>query len=204
MVDVNINRVSNHYYRTIIQIFKIALLVIMVFLALSIAIWPMINQQQEYFANTLQNFLTDTSIQMQIGEAEYSGFQSQEDLPFTLSAEHIMQKENSLSELILNAPKADLVLEDESWLAVSAKAGFFDQKNKILSLNNDVLIFHDKGYELQTQTAIIDIESRVIEGFEYLEASGSFGRMSGKGFILEKSGQRIIVKGPAKILFHPK
>lgn len=199
-MDISKKPHYNHY-AMIVQLMKILLLVAMIFLSLILSLWPMVNQQQYQFANTLRSFLTDTTIQMQIGDAEYSGFQSQEDLPFTLSADKIIQKENSINELILDAPKADMVLDDQSWLAISANAGFLDQRQKILSLNNDVVIFHDKGYELQTKTAIIDVDARIIEGYEYLEAIGSFGQISGKGFILQESGQHIFVKGPAKVTF---
>ncbi|MEQ8195763.1 MAG: hypothetical protein RIB59_14860, partial [Rhodospirillales bacterium] len=70
--------------------------------------------------------------------------------PYTVTADLAKNLIADETMLELEMPKADMTLDDGSWLVLTANTGVYDKNKKLLELRNKVNLFHDSGYEFRT------------------------------------------------------
>lgn len=99
----------------------------------------------------------------------------------------------------LTNPKADIVLADGSWVALTANDGRFEAKTNTLHLTGDVNLFHDQGYEFTTTAAQVDLVTSTASGVEPVDGQGPFGVLNAEGFRVFDSGDRVLFLGPARL-----
>lgn len=100
----------------------------------------------------------------------------------------------------LDKPKADIVLEDGSWVALTATDGVYDRDEQTLYLTGRVNLFHDSGYEFNTEAARIDLTGRSAEGDKAVFGQGPFGTLEAEGFRVENNGEVIVFSGKATMV----
>lgn len=103
----------------------------------------------------------------------------------------------------LEMPKADIALEDGSWLVVTASVGYFARKDEKLALEGGVNMFHDSGYEFRTDKVDVDLNSGTAFGDAPVEGQGPFGRVVAEGFRLLDKGKTIIFTGKSRLILYP-
>ena len=103
----------------------------------------------------------------------------------------------------LEMPKADISLEDGSWLVLTAKSGIYVRKNETLTLNDQVNLFHDSGYEFRTESAVIDLTKGTASGTVSVSGQGPFGNLKAEGFHLVDKGKTIYFIGKSKLTIYP-
>jgi len=103
----------------------------------------------------------------------------------------------------LEMPKADITLDDGTWLVLTAQNGVFTQLEKTLTLEGAVNLFHDSGYELQTSKANVDLEKGLAKGDSAIRGQGPFGELHGDGFRLIDKGKTIVFTGKSKLVIYP-
>ncbi len=106
--------------------------------------------------------------------------------------------------MALEGPKGDLTLLNGAWLAVTAYTGVYLTQGQLLDLFGDVKLFHDRGYELTTDTAHVDMTGGTAEGNDAVQGQGVFGDITSEGFRLLDHGQTIIFTGKAKLHIAPR
>ena len=99
----------------------------------------------------------------------------------------------------LTNPKADIVLADGSWVALTANDGRFEAKTNTLHLTGDVNLFHDQGYEFTTTAAQVDLVTSTASGVEPVDGQGPFGVLNAEGFRVFDSGDRVLFLGTARL-----
>jgi lipopolysaccharide export system protein LptC len=103
----------------------------------------------------------------------------------------------------LEMPKADISLEDGSWLVLTAKNGIYVRQNETLTLNDQVNLFHDSGYEFRTESAVIDLDKGTASGSVTVAGQGPFGNLEAEGFHLIDKGNTIYFIGKSKLTIYP-
>ena len=103
----------------------------------------------------------------------------------------------------LEMPKADLTLEDGSWLVLTAETGLLSPAEKTLELTGAVNLFHDSGYELRTEIATIDLQAGAAGSDVAVEGQGPFGNLNAEGMKLSDKGRTITFTGKAKLIIYP-
>jgi len=103
----------------------------------------------------------------------------------------------------LEMPKADISLEDGSWLVLTAKSGVYVRQNGTLTLNEQVNLFHDSGYEFRTESAVIDLTKGTATGTVSVAGQGPFGNIKAEGFRLVDKGKTIYFMGKSKLTVYP-
>jgi len=103
----------------------------------------------------------------------------------------------------LEMPKADIALEDGTWLVVTASVGYFSRKDEKLALEGGVNMFHDSGYEFKTDKIDVDLSTGTASGDVPVEGQGPFGRIVAEGFRLRDKGKTIIFTGKSKLTIYP-
>ncbi|MDY0029786.1 MAG: LPS export ABC transporter periplasmic protein LptC [Pseudobdellovibrionaceae bacterium] len=129
-------------------------------------------------------------------------FQSEDgdSQPYTITADKATQNAENMDMIHLDKPVADINLKSGNWVALKAVQGDYDQKSGVLQLNGDVLINHDTGYELQSQTMNINIDGQTMSSDNLISGHGPAGEISAQGLEADGKTDKVIFKGPAKLI----
>lgn len=123
--------------------------------------------------------------------------------PFQITADTSALKNVEGREFYrLEQPKADIVLEDGSWVALTAIDGEYEEDTKHLYLVGDVNVFHDAGHEFRTPKARFNLEDRSASGDEPVEGQSPLGTLQSEGFRIFDGGDRVLFTGKAQMLVY--
>ncbi len=125
------------------------------------------------------------------------------DQPYVLQADFAKQSPKRESEIILTAPKADISLNDGTWIALRAKNGLYDQVQKLLNLYESVEIFQNEGFTIETEDANFDLIGDIAYGQTAVTGYGPSGEIESEGFEIEQKGAIIHFTGTAKLTILP-
>ena len=194
-------RVSPIYGRFVMTM-KVLLPTVAIMLVALLFLWPTLSDEvsdigMQFFG--VDRLASDT---MQLSNARYQGVDA-ENQPYTVTADGVRQQDDQTAEVFLTRPKADIMLEDSSWAALTAQDGVFDREAQILSLSGGVNFFHDLGYEFQTNSAMVDLVAGTAEGREPIDGQGPFGFVEAEGFKVFDRGARIVLTGKSKLVIYP-
>ncbi len=125
--------------------------------------------------------------------------------PFQITADmgSRLGDKDGLEVYELDQPKADIILEDGSWVALNAAEGIFERVGQMLYLSGKVNLFHDSGYEFATQSARINLTERTAAGDEPIQGQGPFGTIEAEGFRVLERGDVIVFTGRATMTIEP-
>lgn len=183
-----------------------ALKVILPTVALSLIIlavaWPMLEERDRDFALGLIGDILQKPQAMQILNARYSGFEG-ENQPFSITADAVDQDTPDAPVAQLTQPKADILLKDGSWMAITAPEGTVHKPDQTLQLEGGVNLFHDQGYEFRTDRALLNFKEGSAKGDDPVEGQGPFGTIKADGFRIYDRGDRVVLKGKAKVTIFP-
>lgn len=194
--------VSRRYGR-FVGIMRILLPTIATALVILVALWPQLTDQQQRYSITPAKIASEAAKTLTMVNGVYSGIDDKRR-PYTLTADSVKLSNSNLSVVALTAPKADLLMEDGSWVAVTAREGTYDRDKKILRLKGAVNLFHDAGYEFRTSAAVIDMMAGDAYGTDPVQGQGPFGNIKSEGFVIRNRGERIEFTGKADLLLYPE
>ena len=172
-----------------------------VFIMLLLA-WPELTPGKDGSTLNLSELTIDQPEGVTMLNARFSGFDSRNQ-PFLVTADVASQASDNESVVNLELPKADITLEDGTWVALSARGGLYDREQKTVDLVGQVSFFHDKGFELHTESARFDLGQGTAMGRETVTGQGVFGQIEATGFDSFDQGDRIIFTGPTRLLLYP-
>ncbi|WNK00430.1 LPS export ABC transporter periplasmic protein LptC [Thalassospiraceae bacterium LMO-JJ14] len=126
-----------------------------------------------------------------------------DDQPYSVTAEIARRLSATGSVIELDSPKADILLEDGTWLVLTARRGIYGRDAESLNLVGSVVLYHDTGYEFLTEKAKIDLEKSSAEGDQPIRGQGPFGNLQAEGFRLVDKGKTIYFTGKSKLVIYP-
>jgi len=121
--------------------------------------------------------------------------------PYQVTAASASQRGKADQLIYLQAPKADILMKNSGWVAMTADAGIYDKKADIVDLSGGVTLFYDRGYQFTSESARVDLRSGTAEGRQPVIGHGEGGSVEGEGFELFDRGARIIFTGRSKAVF---
>jgi len=190
-------------YSRFVSLMKLVLLMVALILVALVVVWP-------YIAPKDSHFRIGFAAVQEVGDGEPSAFNARfvgidaENRPITITADvvHNLLPE-SKEPVSLEMPKADITLQDGSWLVLMAKKGVYDWQTKSLELTDSVNLFHDTGCEFHTSQATIDVDGFAADGNEPVHGHGPFGELTAEGFRVRDKGRRIFFDGKATLVLRP-
>ncbi len=188
---------ASRAYSRFVQLMKLFLPLVAVILIVMIVIWPHLTADSKRFSIGFSNIELSEAKDPSMINARYIGTDS-DNQPFSVTADIAKQTEDETQSIVLELPKADLTLQDGSWIVLTAETGIYDRPTEYLELDGAVNLFHDSGYEMHTQSAGIDLAHGSAEGHTPVTGQGPFGRIESEGFRLIDKGKTIIFTGKTK------
>jgi len=181
---------------------KLALPAAAVALLLLVAVWPRIQSAIERM-HKLPRIDFSQARDLRMLNLHYSG-RDRHDRPYTITADAARQRVEVDDLVELEGPKADMMTENDTWLALAAYSGTYHPQSQLLDLFGDVELFQDKGNEFKTDSAHIDLAKGSAEGNDAISGQGGFGSIEAEGFRIENQGDVIIFTGKARLVLEPR
>ena len=189
-------------YSRFVSIMKFLLPSIAFILVSLLLIWPEINLSKKEFSLKFSSINPANPTQPMMINARFVGTDSKNQ-PFSITADLAKNILLSGSSLELEMPKADIGIKDGTWLAIIANTGIYDQNKKTLKLKGSVNLYHDTGYEFNTESAIIDIENGIASSDSNVTGQGPFGNLIAEGLKISNKGGQFLFSGKSKLIIYP-
>jgi lipopolysaccharide export system protein LptC len=182
---------------------KLLLPAVAVGLLLLVVAWPRIQSGLDRLRISFTRLDLSEARDLRMVNARFSGLDKRHR-PYVLTADVARQMPDRNDLMALEGPKGDITLQNGAWLALTSFTGVYLTQTQLLDLFGDVKLFHDRGYELTTDTAHIDMVAGTAEGHDPVQGQGIFGDITSEGFRLLDHGQTIIFTGKAKLHVAPR
>jgi lipopolysaccharide export system protein LptC len=182
---------------------KLLLPAVAIALLLLVVAWPRLQAGLDHLRLSFTRLDLSDARDLRMVNARFSGIDKRHR-PFTLTADVARQMPERNDLMALEGPKGDITLQNGAWLALTAYTGVYLTQGQLLDLFGDVKLFHDRGYELTTDTAHIDMTAGTAQGNDPVQGQGVFGDITSEGFRLLDHGQTIIFTGKAKLHIAPR
>lgn len=171
-------------------------------LILLVFAWPQFAFKDERFSLGMSRLTLDQAENLTMLNARYDGVDERRQ-PYSVTADMATQSKQDENLIDLELPKADMTMEDGAWLALTARTGEYRRSVEVLDLAGSVSLFHDRGFELRSESARIDLGAGTAEGQEPVEGQGTFGTVKAEGFRVLDRGQTVIFTGKSRLVLYP-
>lgn len=190
-------------YSFFVQLLKLTLPVAALVLAGLIVFWQQIMPSPRLLAPDFSDLSPEMAKSLLMTGPRYDGVDAK-GLPYSLTAEAARQLEDNEDIVLLASPTADLTLEDGAWAALSADEGIYDRSSEQLLLKGNVNFFHDRGFELRTAEAVLDLKAAVARSQQAVEGQGPSGMIEAEGFEFRQEGGIMIFTGQSHLTVLPE
>lgn len=123
--------------------------------------------------------------------------------PYSVSADTANQTGIDSGVILLDKPRADTVMKDGSGILLDAERGVYHNAKQRIDLFGNVNVYQDKGYEIHTEEARIDLAAGVAEGSKPIQGHGPSMQLEGEGFRLIDNGRTVFINGNSRVIFYP-
>ena len=191
-------------YSGFVQVAKVMLPVAAVGLIALVILWPHLRTEDLRFRIGFAAIKSNADGDPNLLNPRYVGTDD-DNQPYAVTAD-IAKKldgEGMDVRIGLELPKADITLNDGTWLVLTAENGIYARRNKTLDLSGAVNLFHDSGYEFRTDKAQVDLARGIAEGDRPVRGQGPFGTLNAEGFRLLNKGRTIVFTGKSKMILKP-
>lgn len=188
-------------YSRFVGLMKLALPATAVAILGIIMAWPRLAPRDEEFQVAFANFNAKAIDTQSMVNPRYYGTDDK-NLPYTVTADIGTQIDEQAQMVQLERPVADLSRPDGGGIVGNSDLGIFQQKDNTLELYGHVDLYQDKGYEVHSSSAHIDVQPGNASGEEVTHGKGPTGVVDGEGFRLFDRGDRIIFTGKAKAVLN--
>jgi lipopolysaccharide export system protein LptC len=168
-------------------------------LLLIVGAWPQIQAGISQLATSLPRIDLRAARDLSMVNARYTGL-DRHSRPFSVSADIARQTTTKDDLVTLEAPKADLALENGAWVALTALSGLYHTQPQRIDLFGEVNLFHDNGMTFRTESAVVDLAAGTAEGTERVEGHGPSGEVEATGFRILDKGAIVVFTGQSRML----
>lgn len=189
-------------YSRFVSLMKFLLPAVAAVLIGLVALWPHLQPQDSRFRIGFSGLKAREAEDPSMVNARYIGTDNGGQ-PYSITSDLAKNLVEGTNSVELEMPKADITLDDGSWLVMTADTGIYTGSTKKLKLMGAVNLFHDSGYEFHTEEMDIDLEKGIASSDQPVQGQGPFGEIEAEGFLLEDKGKVITFTGKAKMVLYP-
>jgi lipopolysaccharide export system protein LptC len=186
-------------YSLFVGTLKVVLPALVVALVLTIIVWPRLVPDEADFRISVADIAPEEVDNLTMVNPRYRGV-DEENRPFTVVADKAIQDKSGADIVDLERPQADITTKGGAWITLSARNGRYDRADKHLHLEEDVSLFHDRGFEVHTSIADADLKAGTAHGDQPTQGHGPSGEIQGQGFRILDRGARIIFTGESQLI----
>ncbi len=193
--------VSERYSR-FVGLMKLMLPLSATVLIVVVVAWPYLSGREDGIPLSFASIGLGLDENVFMTNARYMG-SDDKDQPYALTAELMAEEEGASDAIRLTKPQADIMLNNGSWLSLSANSGVLLRESEQLTLVGQVNFFTDAGYEFHTSRAEINLASKRAHGEQPIEGQGPLGMLKADSFRFENQGKTIFFEGHVRMTLYP-
>lgn len=197
---LRLKRIGQGYSR-FVAVMKLLLPLIAAVMIVTLVAWPQFYDAPERFQLGTTEFIGQGAGGHRLTNARFTGTDRNLN-PYTLTAAALVQQGEASDVVTLSQPEADFTTGNGAWVAVSAPRGSFARKEQTIVLEGGVNLFHDSGYEFQTDDATIDFARSTAVSNTPVSGQGPAANVQAAGFRILRDGKRIEFAGPARVVLY--
>ena len=186
-------------YSFFVALMKRVLPVLATVIAVTVVLWPYMNDIQEGFSIGYTALSQNEPQQPGMINARLTGIDARQR-PYAVTASKILQVAENGQMITLRDLQADITMTDGSWVAISSDIGVYRRSTSILGLRDNVSLYHDSGFEFRTASAHIDVKNGRASGGEPIFGHGPTAEIKAQGFYLSGEGRRIVFTGQSHLV----
>lgn len=192
----------NKSYSSLVRFLKFMLPFVALCLVALVAVWPYV--QKDTIAFTIGFVTSEIAGDQQpvMVNPRYTGTDGR-DRPYSITADLAHNLVQDTEQVDLDNPKADITLDDGTWLVVTADQGVYARANETLALSGSVNLFQDEGYELRSEEVVVDLDKGTAESSTPSEGQGPFGNLTAEGFRVLNVGKTVLFTGKSHLVLYP-
>jgi lipopolysaccharide export system protein LptC len=184
--------------RIVITLTKWLLPAAALLLLATVALWPQLDRARDTARIAFQRMGQEVG-GARVTDARYHGV-DEKGRPYTVTAATAQQ--DGPDRINLTVPKADITLEDGTWLMLQARQGVYLHRSGQLDLSQAVTLYRDDGTTVVTASASVDLKNGAAASSDPTHAEGPFGMLDSEGFTLTEKGGAIQFAGPARLVLN--
>lgn len=123
--------------------------------------------------------------------------------PYSVIADKASHTTIETGAILLDKPRADTVLNDGAGVLLDSETGVYYHNDQKIDLFGNVNVYHDKGYEIHTEEAHMDLASGVAEGSKPVQGHGPSIQLEGQGFLITERGRTVTLTGASRMVIYP-
>jgi len=189
-------------YSRWVRSLRIVLPIVAMLLVALVVIWPYLQKETIAFSIGFVQGEIDGSQSTMMVNPRFTGTDS-DDRPYSITADLAHNLVIDTNQVDLDNPKADITLEDGTWLVVTADRGVYAKAGETLDLEGSVNLFQDEGYEIRTESVRVNLDKSTAESLTPSIGHGPFGELESEGFRITEMGETIIFTGKARLTLFP-
>lgn len=197
-----INRAAERRYTRIVNTLKIALPILALLIVVTVVLYSGFNPNRDKILLTPSQMDT-VADDLRMTNPRLSGVDGAQR-PYTVTAEYAEQQKGRPDLVQLKKIEADVTLEGNQWLSITAESGLLDGDKRTLTLDGGIAAFSDTGYEIHTQAAIVNFEEGKISGPQPVEAQGPLGTIKANGFEVLRDLKQVRFLGNVQTHYTPE
>lgn len=125
-----------------------------------------------------------------------------ENRPFTVTADRAVQSARESDLVLLDRPRASILLRDGVRLSAEAEKGSYRQKEGRLLLQGRVRLLHDGGYTAETEKVLVSLKERKAWADLPVSGQGPAGTLQASGFQADSGAGTLVFTGPARLVLN--
>lgn len=190
-------------YSIFVSSMKLVLPALAAGLVLLVIAWPQIMPDVSRSGIDFAKVARDHAKTLNMLNARYSGV-DENNQPFNVAADLASQMPDDENMVELQHPKADIKTTEGDQVALSARVGHYDREGETLDLSGKVHLTHDKGFDIVTETARVNLKDGSAAGDAPVSGQGPSGELQSEGFRLRDRGQVIVFTGKSRLVIYPE
>ncbi|MEQ9607991.1 MAG: LPS export ABC transporter periplasmic protein LptC [Kiloniellaceae bacterium] len=190
-------------YSLFVSSMKVLLPALAAGLVLLVIAWPQLMPDVSRSGLDFAKIARDQAKTLNMLNARYSGV-DENNQPFNVAADLATQAPDDENVVELQHPKADIKTTEGDLVALTARVGHYRREEEILDLTGTVHLTHDKGFDILTETATINLNDGSATGDMPVSGQGPSGELQSQGFRLSDRGQVIVFTGKSRLVIYPE
>jgi lipopolysaccharide export system protein LptC len=164
--------------------------------------WPDIAQRDRSLPIAVAEPRPGEDDSLRMANPRYIGT-DEHNRPYIITADTATVDRVDRRRLNLQNLQADMTLEDNRWISVSAPQGIYQQDRQHLTLAGPIEVYSDEGYELHAVTAQLDIQAGTAASDQPVRGHGPVGAITANNFRVDRKAQRLEFGGGVRLVIHP-
>jgi lipopolysaccharide export system protein LptC len=184
---------SPHYgYTRLVRRLRIALPVAALFLLAIVIVWPHFDPAQAPKRH-------QDAAPPAMSNSHFSGI-DKKNRPYTVTADKAQQQASDRNDINMENPLAELTLQNHGWVALRADHGQYREDPGLITLQGNVHLYEDQGYEMNSSEAAVDLDQGIAWSDKPTEGQGPRGTIHAAGFRMRDEDNSIVFTGPGTLV----